>query len=139
MIFVDANVFFDFVGKGKNWQDSYVILKDAQLPGADYYVSALSVVFLHMHLFKYHNEDARDEIRELTKGFTIVPMTVDSVNQALENTEIDDFEDGIQFYSAKSIGCKTIITTNTKDFSYVANEIEILKPKEFIEKNGLGI
>lgn len=138
MIFVDANVFFDVVGKGKTWQDSYVILENAKLPNTDYYVSALSIIFLHMHFFKYHNEAARDEIRNLTKGFTIVPVTLDCFNQALDNMSIEDFEDSIQFYSAKSLGCQTIITNNIKDFNSVTKEIEILKPKEFIDKMGLG-
>ncbi len=139
MIFVDATVFFDYVGQGKSWQESYVILNDAQSGENDYYVSVLSIIFLHMHLFKYHNEAARDEIKELTKGFTIIPITTECYNLAIENMSMEDFEDCVQYYSAKSIGCQTIITTNNFDYKAVSDDIEVLKPREYIEKKGLGI
>ena len=139
MIFIDATLFFDHLGKGNNWQDSYVIFQNVQKTNGKYYASALSIVLLHMHFFKYHNKDAKDEINELLKGITIVPLTNKCLSQTLEDLTIEDFEDGIQYFSAKSVGCQTIITRNPHDFRPVSNEIEILKPKEFIQKKGLGI
>lgn len=139
MIFIDATLFFDHLGKGENWQDSYVIFQNIQKTVSEYYASAISIVFLHMHFFKYHNKNAQDEINELLKGITIVPLTNDCLVKALDNLTIEDFEDGIQFFSAKSVGCQIIITRNPHDFRSVSTEIEILKPREFIQKMGLGI
>lgn len=138
MIFVDANIFFDVVEKRGNWQDSFVILMKARLPKTSFYLSTLTVIFIHTRLFEFHNYAARDEVKELIKGFKIVPISTENLMDALDNTEINDFEDAIQYYSAKSAGCKVIITNNTKDYSS-ASGIEILKPKEFIDRNGSGI
>jgi len=139
MIFVDANIFFDVVGKRKNWQDSFAILMKARLPHTTYYVSTLTVIFLHMRLFEFHNLAARDEVKELIEGFTIIPVTTENVEQALINTEIEDFEDAVQYYSAKTMGSQTIITNNTKDYDAVAQEIEVITPKKFIEIDGMGM
>ena len=43
-----------------------------------------------------------------------------------------DFEDAMQYFSAKEIGADCIVTRNVKDFDFA--EIEVLTPHEFLEK-----
>jgi predicted nucleic acid-binding protein len=40
-----------------------------------------------------------------------------------------NFEDALQYYSAKSVKADYIITRNTKDFTY--SDIKVLTPREF--------
>ncbi len=46
-----------------------------------------------------------------------------------------DFEDAIQFNSAKSVA-KIFITRNKRDFREVEDELEVLTPEKFLEKYG---
>ncbi len=57
------------------------------------------------------------------------------LNNSFES-EIPDFEDAIQFYSAKEKDVEIIITRNKKDFMPVEKEIMISTPEEFIKKLG---
>ena len=41
-----------------------------------------------------------------------------------------DFEDALQYFSAKSIGADCIVTRNVKDFSF--SEVQVLTPQEFL-------
>lgn len=43
----------------------------------------------------------------------------------------DDFEDALQYYSAKSVFADCIVTRNTKDF--VFSDIPVLTPSEFLK------
>ena len=43
-----------------------------------------------------------------------------------------DFEDALQYYSAKRCGANIIITRNKKDFS--ASELPVLSPNEYLDK-----
>jgi predicted nucleic acid-binding protein len=54
------------------------------------------------------------------------------VTRCLENKKINDFEDGLEYYSAINTGCDCIITEDTDDFYF--SEIETLKSEEFITK-----
>ena len=42
----------------------------------------------------------------------------------------NDFEDAIQYYSAKKIGADYIVTNNIKDFGF--SDIDVVKPIDFL-------
>ena len=42
----------------------------------------------------------------------------------------NDFEDAIQYYSAKKIGAFYIVTNNIKDFGF--SDIDVVKPIDFL-------
>ncbi len=43
-----------------------------------------------------------------------------------------DFEDALQYYSAKSMEADCIVTSNVKDFTF--SDIPVYKPEEFLDK-----
>ena len=55
-----------------------------------------------------------------------------TVLSALQNKKVNDLEDGMQFYAAKKAGCRVIVTSDTEDYYF--SDIEILKPKQFLDK-----
>ena len=65
------------------------------------------------------------EIRELVNVSSVNEVEVDSAIKLRSK----DFEDALQYYSAKSVKADYIITRNTKDFSY--SDIKVLTPREF--------
>ena len=73
----------------------------------------------------------QDTIAELIKVIDILPVTKEDILDAL-SLRWKDFEDALQYAVAKANGCDCIITNNIKDFEL--DDIEILRPKEFISK-----
>lgn len=61
------------------------------------------------------------------------PTTVDCniIEEALTSSFID-FEDALQYYSARSCGANIIITRNKSDF--MASELPVLTPNEYLDK-----
>ena len=45
---------------------------------------------------------------------------------------MNDFEDGLEYYSAQKSKCTLIITEDVSDFYFA--EMEVIKSKDFIEK-----
>ncbi len=72
---------------------------------------------------------ARVEARQATKDFEIVPATREIIDAAFDSP-LPDFEDNIQFYSAKAMQVDYLITRNKKDF--VQNELPVVTPEEFL-------
>ena len=54
------------------------------------------------------------------------------VLSALQNKKVNDFEDGMEYYSAVSNKCDIIITEDVNDFYY--STLTVLKAKDFLEK-----
>ncbi len=75
---------------------------------------------------------AKKKIEILAGKISITTVGEKEVIQSLLNKKIHDFEDGIQYYAAKQYACNVIITEDVDDFYF--SEIEVIKPKEFVEK-----
>ena len=67
-----------------------------------------------------------ESLREFAE---ITPVDSEVVSNAL-SLQSKDFEDAIQFCSAKVAGVNCIVTRNIKDF--VSFDIEVLTPKDFL-------
>lgn len=76
---------------------------------------------------------AKQKIELLVRNINIAGNSASTVNYALENSKVHDFEDGLQYYAAIENGCSCIITEDIKDFYF--SEIEVLSSKEFLIKH----
>lgn len=54
------------------------------------------------------------------------------IDLALNDFDFNDFEDGIQYYTALESEANLIITRNLKDFKH--SKIPVMSPKEFLAK-----
>ena len=79
-----------------------------------------------LSLFEWYNL-----LCELRSNVQIVPIGETSVNAALK-LRSKDFEDALQYFSAKEADVDCIITRNKKDFNF--SDIPVLDPIEFIAK-----
>ncbi|HRH60677.1 MAG TPA: PIN domain-containing protein [Chitinophagaceae bacterium] len=75
---------------------------------------------------------ALKKISIVTGKLLIAGMGATGVKQTIANKKINDFEDGLEYYSALHAGCKSMITFDTNDFYF--SEIEVLTPEMFFEK-----
>lgn len=79
-----------------------------------------------LSLFEWYNL-----LCELRSNVQIVPIGETSVDAALK-LRSKDFEDALQYFSAKEADVDCIITRNKKDFNF--SDIPVLDPIEFIAK-----
>ena len=135
-VFVDVNVFMDVQRKRAGWKQSFAVIKSVVEGRNEGYVSALTPVIIYFLRRRVRDEEsARRETSDLIKGFKVVSLTEEILSNSFKEERIDDFEDAIQFHSAK--GCDVFVTRNKRDYEGVRDQIEILTPEEFIERHGL--
>jgi predicted nucleic acid-binding protein len=73
---------------------------------------------------------AKRKIDLLCRNIEITTLDGDMAQKALSNPEINDFEDGLEYYSAVDHGCEWIITEDRKDFWF--SEIKVAGCEEFL-------
>ena len=79
---------------------------------------------------EYSDKNRRVIIGEYSKILNVVSMNEDVINAALNNNNITDFEDAIQYACAESVGADYIVTRNVKD--YGRSSIKAITPEELI-------
>ena len=81
---------------------------------------------------KYKNVSAKKKIQILCDHINIAAANKSTVLQSLNNPAINDFEDGLEYYSAVENRCDCIITEDIDDFYF--SKIEVLNSEDFFEK-----
>lgn len=75
---------------------------------------------------------AKKKISILCEHIKIADANKNTVLQALHNSAVLDFEDGLEYYSAIENKCDCIITEDTNDFHF--SNIEVISSENFFEK-----
>ena len=81
---------------------------------------------------KYDTASAKKRIKISCQHIKIAATDKNTVVQSLRNPAINDFEDGIEYYSAVDTKCDCIITEDIGDFYF--SKIEVLGSEAFFEK-----
>ena len=81
---------------------------------------------------KFKSEKAKSKIKILCDHIQIAPVTETTVFKTLQALAINDFEDGLEYYSAVENKCNCIITEDIDDFYF--SKIEVLSSEEFFKK-----
>jgi predicted nucleic acid-binding protein len=79
---------------------------------------------------KCGNQRASQKINLLLQKLEITSVSGIEVKEAASNTKIDDFEDGLQYYSAINAKCDLILTENVSDFHF--SKIKVLDSEDFL-------
>ena len=131
-VFFDTNIMIDVIGRREQFcKPSMQIMSLADRGLIRIYVSALSYATASFILGKYNK--GLDIISEFSKFMKITTATlVDSsmVEQSVKS-EFKDFEDAMQYFSAKHENVDYIITRNKKDFA--VSDIPVFEPQEFVD------
>ncbi len=75
---------------------------------------------------------AKQKIKLLSQKISIAEVSKNEVLQALENPQVNDFEDGIEYYAAANNKCDVIVTEDTSDFYF--SVIKVSKAKDFLQE-----
>ena len=81
---------------------------------------------------KYQSPSAKKRLQILCDHINIAAANKSTVLQSLQNPAVNDFEDGLEYYSAVENRCDCIITEDIDDFYF--SKIEVLDSEHFIEK-----
>ena len=130
-IFLDTNVILDVLTKREPFYiDSSKVLTLVNEKIVSGYISAITINNIYYILRKFKDkETAKNFITEILESFEIISLNKNILNRA-NKISIDDYEDGIQFFSALDSGCDFLITRNYKDYPKLG--IKIMSPEEFI-------
>lgn len=75
---------------------------------------------------------AKRKIEILVSKLSITTVGKNEVAQSIQNKQVYDFEDGIEYFAAENNNCDAIITEDTNDFYF--SSLPIFNSKDFIEK-----
>jgi hypothetical protein len=130
-LLVDVNVFIDVLTKRMNWEGSLrVVNLVRQFPEIEGWIFALTVPLLYFFRRRVIEEkQARSDAQEIVKGFRLVPLTQEIIDNALAS-ELPDFEDNIQLHSAEATAVDYLITRNTRHFQ--SAQVAIVTPEEWL-------
>lgn len=140
VLFLDANIFIDILQERPGWQSSLAIVTETKAKRFRGSLSSLTVAIIHyIRKRQVPERQARQDIKSIIEGFDILAVTSDHVHASLSDESkklFTDFEDALQFHSARGIA-GAMITRNKRHYSRVTKEIQILTPEEFMRKYGI--
>lgn len=133
-VLVDTNVIIDLLAKREPFHvESRQLFSMADLNEVELVVSSLSLVNTHYILSDVMKiEGARSIIgrfKVLVKSYELNDKIIEL---SLNDLTFNDFEDGIQHYTALESQCESIITRNLRDFKH--SRIPVFSPKEYLSK-----
>ncbi len=132
-VFIDTNVILDFLMKRTDFfEDARMIMAMGYNRCLELYMSSLSFSNIaYIARTKFKGEKLYKCFSSLRELINVSSVSQDDVDLAIK-LMAKDFEDALQYYSAKSIGADCIVTRNIKDFPFL--DIEIVSPDEFVKK-----
>jgi len=133
-IFVDANILVSVLNKEYPlFTDTSRIISLADTDDFEIFTSpiCLAIAFYFAEK-KVRAKKAKQKIGILCEHIQIAEATETSVKKALQNAAVNDFEDGLEYYSAIENKCRCIITEDVDDFYF--SEIEVLTGHDFFLK-----
>ena len=131
-VFFDTNIMIDVIGRREQFcKPSMQIMSLADRGLISVCVSVLSYATASFILGKYNKEmDIVSEFSKFMKITTATPVDSSMIDESLKS-EFKDFEDAMQYFSAKHENVDYIITRNKKDFD--VSDIPVYEPQEFVD------
>ena len=131
-IFIDTDVILDIAFERKPFfYDSQKILS---LVEKNYFIGfTSSLILANCYYIISSNKSkniAQKTISKLRSILTVLPFTDKEIGESL-NSNMKDFEDGIQYFIAVNNGLDTIITRNIQDYKNV--DINVFMPNDFLK------
>lgn len=131
-IFLDANILVAVLNRQYPlFSNAARIISLTENPKFQIYTSpiCLAIAFYFAEK-KSGTQRAKEKISLLSQKLNITTTDSEIVGLATRNPKINDFEDGLEYYSAVRSGCKIIVTEDTSDFYFA--EIPVQDSDSFI-------
>ena len=132
-LFVDANILVATLNKEYplfTWSSRLMSLQGKENISLFTSPLCLAIAF-YFSSKKCGEKKAREKIEMLLRHIGVTSMDETTTGQAIEDRRIQDFEDGMEYYSAIQHKCDCIITENQRDFYF--SELEVVGCEEFLK------
>ncbi len=134
-VFVDANILVSVVNK------EYPLFpytsRILSLTGTFDFSFFTSPVCLAIAFYfaerKFSSAAAKEKLRVLSTRLGITEAKAETARSAFADPAVNDFEDGLEYYSALEAGCNCILTEDKDDFYF--SRIEVLSSAEFFARH----
>ena len=131
-LFIDSDIILDLLAKREphyKYSSRLFTLIDKKEITA--FTSPLIIANLHYLLRKMtSNASALKSLRKLKTFVNILPIDDKVIEQSL-NSDFNDFEDAIQYFTAVNNGLTLLLTRNKRD--YKKSKIYVLTAEEFLK------
>lgn len=128
-VFLDTNFIIDYFVREDYSGDAENVMRIGDSQNMEFHISYLTVANFAYIMRKLTPEKLRALIGRICNTFTVVSNTKNQIVLNLHDSATD-FEDGLQYQAAVSVGCDCIIIRNKKDFSFA--KIPVLTPVDFV-------
>jgi len=132
-IFIDTNIVIDLLSRREIFRlqaANLFSLADKKI--IELSISSLTVANTSYTLLRQTNSTSAKEIlRKLRLIINILPLDDKIIGIALNDNSFDDFEDGLQYFTAIENSQDLIITRNLKDFKNSA--LPVMTARQFLE------
>lgn len=131
-VFLDANILVSVLNKEYPlFHHTSRILSLNNIKGFRIFTSPLCLAIAFYFAEKKHGRAiAKKKISLLVANISITTVDEDIVTRALQDKQASDFEDALEYYSAKQFNCKCIVTEDKGDFFY--SSITVLNTDDFV-------
>lgn len=129
--FIDTNVLLDLLLDREGCKEAGAILLCQKEGKCSLWLSSLSIANIAYILRKkFRGAELYDALNRLKGFFHIADLSASNVEAALA-LQASDFEDAMQYFSARDVQADVIVTRNEKDFYF--SSIKIMSPKDFLK------
>jgi len=137
-LFLDTNIVIDLLAQREPFYNHAAQLFSlADKSRIQLFASALTFATTNYILQKEKKpEEAKLILRKLKLIVKIISLDDKIIGLSLNDSDFNDFEDALQYYSALENGLDCVITRNLKDFQ--KSKIQVLTAEQFLQQFGLG-
>lgn len=134
-LLIDTNIVIDLLAKREPYYaDSARLFSLADKKQVKLTVSSLTIANTHYTLIKVKNSiESKSILRKLKLIVDVLTFDDKVIGLALNDTDFEDFEDGIQYFSAIENVIDIIITRNLKDFK--KSILPVMTPGQYLNSN----
>ena len=132
-IFIDTNIVLDLLSRREPfYEESAELFSLADRKIIELSISSLTIANTSYTLLRQINSEKTKEIlRKLRLIVNVLPLDDKIIGIALNDDSFNDFEDGLQYFTAIENNQDIIITRNLKDFK--ASKLPVMTAKQFLE------
>ncbi|MGY5847035.1 type II toxin-antitoxin system VapC family toxin [Salegentibacter sp. HM20] len=134
-VLIDTNIVIDLLSKRKDfYTDTAVLFSQADKKQLQLTISSLTFANTYYILSKLKSaKEAREILRKFKVLVEVLSLDDKITELALSDESFNDYEDGLQYYSAIENEVDIIITRNKKDFK--SSKLPVLTAKEYLAAN----
>ena len=134
-VFLDTNVALDYMARRKDFfQNAALVVEYCLNKKHKMLVSSLSFATAS-YIMSAHHKMTDENIKTTFNAFIakkiITPVDSKTINESLVS-DFKDFEDAMQYISAREAGANFIVTRNKADFT--GSVIPVMEPQEFLKR-----